>query len=136
MGHVGRLGEYPPRAMIGIAMLNGVGRFVHPFGGIERSIPPNPISVSVPQKDGFTLLDMTTSVVAGGKFDVKQARGEQLPEGWLLNSRGESVIDFLLMRNDNTTSVPPLGGPQLRISVHGRCYRRWTISCWMQQSST
>ena len=131
MGHVGRLGDYPPRAMIGIAMLNGVGRFVHPFGGIERRIPPNPISVSVPQKDGFTLLDMTTSVVAGGKFDVKQ-----LPEGWLLNSKGESVIDFLLMRNDNTTSVPPLGGPQLRISVHGRCYRRWTISCWMQQSST
>ena len=117
MGHVGRLGDYPPRAaregMIGIALLNGVGRFVQPFGGTERRLPPNPLSIAVPrQNETPALLDMTTSVVAGGKFDVKRARGEKLPAGWLNDSQGKPVTDPSQMRNDNTTVVPPLGGDQ------------------------
>lgn len=117
MGHVGRLGDYPPRAakegMIGIALLNGVGRFVHPFGGTERRIPPNPLSIAVPRQNGGpAMLDITTSVVAGGKFDVKRARGEQLPEGWLVDSQGEPVTDPKRMQGDKTTAVPPLGGTQ------------------------
>ena len=117
MGHVGRLGDYPPRAaregMIGIALLNGVGRFVHPFGGTERRIPPNPLSIAVPRRDEIpALLDITTSVVAGGKFNVKSARGEQLPEGWLVDSQGEPVTDPDRVRSDRTTAVPPLGSAQ------------------------
>lgn len=117
MGHVGRLGDYPPRAarkgMIGIALLNGVGRFVHPFGGTERRIPPNPLSIAVPrQNEAPALLDITTCVVAGGKFSVKKARGEQLPEGWLVDSQGKPVTDPDRVRNDKTTAVPPLGGAQ------------------------
>ena len=117
MGHVGRLGDYPPRAaregMIGIALLNGVGRFVHPFGGIERRIPPNPLSIAVPrQNEAPALLDITTCVVAGGKFNVKSARGEQLPEGWLVDSQGKPVTDPRRVRSDKTTAVPPLGGSQ------------------------
>ncbi len=117
MGHVGRLGDYPPRAaregMIGIAMLNGVGRFVHPFGGVERRLPPNPLSIAVPRQNAPpAMLDITTCVVAGGKFNVKQARDEQLPEGWLVDSQGEPVTDPNRVRNDKTTAVPPLGGAQ------------------------
>jgi uncharacterized oxidoreductase len=117
MGHVGRLGDYPPRAaregMIGIALLNGVGRFVHPFGGTERRIPPNPLSIAVPRQNSApALLDITTSVVAGGKFDVKRARGEQLPEGWLIDSQGKPVTDPNRVRDDEATAVPPLGGTQ------------------------
>jgi uncharacterized oxidoreductase len=117
MGHVGRLGDYPPRAaregMIGIALLNGVGRFVHPFGGTERRIPPNPLSIAVPRQNSApAMLDMTTCVVAGGKFGVKSARGEQLPEGWLVDSQGKPVTDPQRVRSDRTTAVPPLGGAQ------------------------
>ena len=117
MGHVGRLGDYPPRAamegMIGIALLNGVGRFVHPFGGTERRIPPNPLSIAVPRQNEVpALLDITTSVVAGGKFDVKRARKQNLPEGWLVDSEGEPVTDAQRVRDDQTTAVPPLGGAQ------------------------
>ena len=71
-GHAGRMGEYPPIAaaagMIGIVLLNGGGRFMHPHGGTSRRLPPNPIAISVPRKNGAPLLlDMTLSVVAGGK---------------------------------------------------------------------
>ncbi|MFC1717662.1 Ldh family oxidoreductase [Candidatus Poribacteria bacterium] len=116
MGHIGRLGDYPPRAaeegMIGIALLNGVGRFVHPFGGVERRIPPNPLSIAVPrQNEAPAMLDITTCVVAGGKFNVKSARNEKLPEGWLIDSQGKPVTDPDRVRDD-ATAVPPLGGAQ------------------------
>lgn len=127
MGHVGRLGDYPPRAaeegMIGIAMLNGVGRFVHPFGGTERRIPPNPLSISVPrQNKPPAMLDITTSVVAGGKFDVKRARNEVLPEGWLVDSQGEPVTDADRVQDDMTTAVPPLGGVQFGHKGYGLAF--------------
>ena len=80
-GHAGRMGEYPPIAaragMIGIVLLNGGGRFMHPHGGTSRRLPPNPIAISVPRQGGEPLLlDMTLSVVAGGKLLVQTARGE------------------------------------------------------------
>lgn len=117
-GHAGRMGEYPPLAaragMIGIVLLNGGGRFMHPFGGTSRRLPPNPIAISVPRKDGEPLLlDMTLSVIAGGKMLVKIARGEQMPEGWMIDSHGQPVTnpnDFIERTED--TAVMPLGGFQ------------------------
>ena len=117
-GHAGRMGEYPPIAaragMIGIVLLNGGGRFMHPFGGTSRRLPPNPIAISVPRKDGQPLLlDMTLSVIAGGKMLVKVARGEEMPEGWMIDSDGKPVTnpnDFLERTDD--TAVMPLGGFQ------------------------
>ena len=75
-GHAGRMGEYPPIAaragMIGIVLLNGGGRFMHPHGGSSRRLPPNPIAISVPRQGGEPLLlDITLSVVAGGKLLVQ-----------------------------------------------------------------
>ena len=58
------------------------------------------------------MVNITTCVVAGGKFNVKSARGEQLPEGWLVDSQGKPVTDPGRVRNDKTTAVPPLGGVQ------------------------
>jgi uncharacterized oxidoreductase len=117
-GHAGRMGEYPPIAaragMIGIVLLNGGGCFMHPFGGTSRRLPPNPIAISVPRKDGEPLLlDMTLSVIAGGKMLVKAARGEKMPEGWMIDSHGKPVTDpndFLERMED--TAVMPLGGFQ------------------------
>lgn len=117
-GHAGRMGEYPPIAaragMIGIVLLNGGGRFMHPHGGTSRRLPPNPIAISVPRADGEPLLlDMTLSVVAGGKFLVQSARGEQIPEGWMIDSDGNAVTDPNVFRErPNDTAVMPLGGFQ------------------------
>ena len=117
-GHAGRMGEYPPIAaragMIGIVLLNGGGRFMHPFGGTSRRLPPNPVAISVPRKNNEPLLlDMTLSVIAGGKMLVKIARGEQMPEGWMIDTDGKPVTDpndFLERTED--TAVMPLGGFQ------------------------
>lgn len=117
-GHAGRMGEYPPIAaaagMIGIVLLNGGGRFMHPHGGTSRRLPPNPIAISVPRKNGAPLLlDMTLSVVAGGKLLVQTARGEQIPEGWMIDSEGNPITDAAAFRErPEDTAVMPLGGFQ------------------------
>ena len=117
-GHAGRMGEYPPIAadagMIGIVLLNGGGRFMHPHGGTSRRLPPNPIAISVPRKNGAPLLlDMTLSVVAGGKLLVQTARGEQIPEGWMIDSEGNPITEPVAFRErPEDTAVMPLGGFQ------------------------
>jgi uncharacterized oxidoreductase len=97
-GHIGRLGAYPPLAAeqdcIGVVMLNGGARFTAPYGGVGRRLPPNPIAISVPVENGAPLmLDITTSVAAGGKVEVNRARGKLLPDGWLVDSQGQTVND-------------------------------------------
>ena len=113
--HIGRLGAYPPlaaqRDCIGVVMLNGGARFTAPFGGTGRRLPPNPIAVSVPTPDGPPLmLDMTTSMAAGGKVDVLGSQGRQVPEGWLVDIEGKSVLDPMAFRNGEAAMLP-MGGP-------------------------
>jgi uncharacterized oxidoreductase len=114
-GHIGRLGAYPPMAAeqdcIGLVLLNGGARFTAPFGGVGRRLPPNPIAISVPVEGGAPLmLDITTSVAAGGKVDVARARGKALPEGWLVDAQGNTVTDPNRFR-EGEVAMLPLGGP-------------------------
>lgn len=93
--HVGRLADYCRMAAeagcVGIMAVNGHGgdQGVAPFGGADRRLPTNPIGFGFPTGKGFPfLLDMTTSMVAGGKLRVAIARNESVPEGWILDSEG------------------------------------------------
>lgn len=115
--HICRLGDYPPRianeGMIGMVWLNGGGLFMAPFGSADRRLRPEPIAFSAPREKGSpVMLDMTMSVVAGGKIEQKIIRDESLPEGWLVDQRGEYVTDPKLYRKDQKTGVLPLGGLQ------------------------
>lgn len=112
--HIGRLGAYPPMAAdedcIGILLLNGGSRFTVPFGGTSRRLPPNPISMAVPSAGGpVMMLDITTSMAAGGKVEVYAARNQQLPPGWLIDDDGNEVRDPTLFRAGETAMLP-LGG--------------------------
>lgn len=114
-GHIGRLGAYPPMAAdegcIGVILLNGGARFMAPFGGVGRRLPPNPIAISVPVEGGqHMMLDITTSIAAGGKVDLYRARGWPVPEGWLVNENGENVADPSAFWRDNVAMLP-FGGP-------------------------
>ncbi|MHB8577284.1 MAG: Ldh family oxidoreductase, partial [Dehalococcoidia bacterium] len=97
--HVGRVGAYPAMAaaagMIGIAAVNnsGAGQLQAPYGGVERRMSPNPISISFPTGGTPFLLDMTTSVVAGGKLDVARNKGQELPVGWVVRPDGTPMRD-------------------------------------------
>lgn len=110
-GHIGRLGAYPPMAAerdcIGVILLNGGAQFVAPYGGVARRLPPNPIAISVPTATGvMPMLDITTSVAAGGKVDVYRARGLPLPDGWLVDSEGKAVTDAERFREGDVAMLP------------------------------
>ena len=95
--HIGRLGEYSMMAakedLIGLVVCNS-GRLVAPFGGIDRIMSTNPITVAIPAgKERDFLLDMATSVHAEGKVHVWRSRGEQLPNGWIIDKEGTPSID-------------------------------------------
>ena len=113
-GHIGRLGAYPPIAVgedcIGAILLNGGKKFTAPFGGTARRLPPNPLAISVPTCAGSPLtLDMTTSVVAGGKVSFYRALGRPIPDDWLIGKDGERVTDVNTFFN-NEGAMLPLGG--------------------------
>jgi len=116
-GHVGRLGEYAAQAlsrdMIGIVTTNnhGGGQALSPFGGLARRLSPSPIAIAVPGGRDFPIvLDMTTSVVAEGKVRVKKARGERLPQGWILDAAGNPSTDPNDLYGPPQGSLTPLGG--------------------------
>ncbi len=112
--HIGRLGAFPPVAAeqncIGVIMLNGGARFTAPFGGTDRRLPPNPIAISVPTASGTPMmLDITTSMVAGGKLEVLSARNQSAPAGWLVDGAGQTVTDPAALRTPHAAMLP-LGG--------------------------
>jgi uncharacterized oxidoreductase len=119
--HVGRLGAYTELAaaqeMAAIAAVNnsGAGLLMAPYGGVERRLSPNPISIAFPTGGTPFLLDMTTSVVAGGKIDVARNKGVPLPEGWAVDEDGSPLTDPALFRPGGTIggrrgAILPLGG--------------------------
>ena len=115
--HVGRLGAYPLMAaqagMIGIATANS-GRSpkaVAPFGGREARLGTNPIAIAVPSDlPGPLCLDMATSAVAVGKLTLAQARGEQIPLGWIVDKDGKQTTDPARFRPGG--ALLPLGGTE------------------------
>ncbi len=98
--HVGRLTDYPLMAaeagMIGL-MTADSGRSaknVVPYGGRSRRLGTNPICMAVPSDlDGPMFIDFATSAVAGGKISVAVARGESIPEGWIVDRDGNPTTD-------------------------------------------
>ena len=123
--HIGRLGDYPPRiaeeGMIGMVWLNGGGVFLAPFGSADRRLRPEPIAFSAPRKKGPPfMLDMTMTVVAGGKIEQKSIRGEQMPDGWVIDPQGAYVSDPTRYKEDpDNTGVLPLGGMQFGHKGYG-----------------
>jgi uncharacterized oxidoreductase len=121
--HMGRLGDYPPRiaqhGMVGMIWTNSGGLAVGPFGSAERKLRLAPVAYAVPRRDGPPLmLDMTLSVVAGGKVEQKIVRDEPIPEGWLIDDEGKYVTDGDRY-HDSEAAILPLGGLQFGHKGHG-----------------
>ena len=99
-GHTGRLGEYAIQAaeqgMMGLVLSTGSsqGGIVAPFGATSRALNTNPISWAVPTaRLPILFLDMATSIVAQGKIMAAIDKGVEIPQGWLLNAKGEPTTD-------------------------------------------
>jgi uncharacterized oxidoreductase len=99
--HLGRIGEHTAAVaeagLAAILLVNCQGsapqQFLAPYGGAERRLTNNPVSVAVPGVEHPVLLDMALSVIAGAKVNLALARGLQLPEGCLLDASGEPSTD-------------------------------------------
>lgn len=114
-GHIGRLAAYPlmaaQRGMIAMITADS-GRspkHVAPFGGAKARLGTNPICFAMPSNlEGPLFFDMATSAAAAGKIGVAIARGEQVPQGWLIDSEGRPSIDPRVLRQGG--ALLPLGG--------------------------
>lgn len=117
-GHTGRLGEYAEFAakekLAFFATVNshGAGRRVAPPGGKEGRISTNPICFGVPTSNHPVVIDFGTSVVAEGKVRVYFQKGEQTPDGWLLNAEGQPTTDPAVLYTDPRGTILPFGGSQ------------------------
>jgi len=116
--HVGRLGQFTEivarAGMVGIAMANSSrAHQVAPYGGIDRRLCTNPISMAAPSEgEHIALFDVATSVRAAGKLLVAQARGQQVPEGWIIDDEGRPTTDPWIWSFDDkpTGALLPFGG--------------------------
>ncbi len=116
-GHIGRAGAYPLMAAragtVAQIFANGghFGGQVAPFGGIDGRLYTDPLAFAAPRREADpVLLDMTTSVVSEEKVRVAGDRGEEVPEGWLIDSEGRPTRDPRTFRSDPPGSILPLGG--------------------------
>ncbi|MDG6926672.1 MAG: Ldh family oxidoreductase [Nitrososphaerota archaeon] len=96
--HVGRVADYPALAasedMIGVMMVKAYGELVAPWGGRKGLLATSPISFAIPTgTHGQIVGDFATSASAEGKVRVRQARGEKVPTGWLLDSQGKPTVE-------------------------------------------
>jgi len=115
-GHIGRLSSYSQMAakagMIGLVTADS-GRSpkaVAPFGGREARLGTNPITIAIPSDlDGPLYLDMATSAAAAGKIGVAVARGESVPDGWVIGKDGKPTNDPRQLRQGG--ALLPMGGP-------------------------
>ena len=115
--HIGRVAAYPLMAaregMLAIMTADSgrSAKAVAPFGGRVARLGTNPIAIAVPSDlDGPFYVDMATSAVAVGKIKLAQARGEPIPEGWVVNADGTPTTDPGAY--DNGGVLLPLGGSE------------------------
>ncbi|MBX6316517.1 MAG: Ldh family oxidoreductase, partial [Isosphaeraceae bacterium] len=118
-GHIGRLGEYAERAaeqgliLITTVNNNGAGQRVAPPGGIAGRLGTNPLCIAIPTATTPVVLDFGTSVVAEGKVRVHYLNGKTpVPEGWLLDHRGQPTTDPSVLYEPPFGSILPMGGSQ------------------------
>lgn len=80
--------------MIGIGMTNAPA-CVAPPGGAKPVLGTNPISMAVPNSDGGIgfAFDQSTSATAIGKVRVAASKGEQVPEGWIIDAEGNPTTE-------------------------------------------
>ena len=114
--HVGRVADYPMMAakagMIGMMTCDSgrTKKNVVPFGGKETRLGTNPISIAMPSNlDGPFYIDISTAAAAG-KINVAVSRGDEIPNGWLMDKDGNPTNDPTQLKKGG--ALLPLGGSE------------------------
>jgi len=95
--HFGAAGYYCEKAVreefIGLTLTNSEPA-MPPWGGYEAFFGTNPIALGVPTGTGPPILiDLSTSIVARGQIIAASQRGDSIPEGWAVDSKGNITTE-------------------------------------------
>jgi LDH2 family malate/lactate/ureidoglycolate dehydrogenase len=94
----------------GMGMVTNASRAMPPWGGAKALLGTSPFAVGVPGgEQGDFVLDMSPCVAARGKIRKAARRGEDIPEGYALDSEGRPTTDPTAALNG---VVLPMGGPK------------------------
>lgn len=115
--HYGIAGYYATMAteknMIGITGTNARPSIAPTFG-IENMLGTNPLVFGIPTDEEFPfVIDCATSTTQRGKIEVYARTGKSMPEGWVIDRKGESTTDSIQALQDlikGTAALTPLGG--------------------------
>ena len=98
------------RNMIGIYVAVGSANHMPPWGGTDQLLSTNPISVAIPSKaNPPIILDMATTVAAYGKVKTLLLSGGKMPEGWMIDKKGNALTDPAKSKDG---FLLPIGGPK------------------------
>ena len=98
-----------------VAMVTAVSgrspKAVAPFGGRAARLGTNPIAIAMPSnlEEPF-FIDMATSAAAAGKVKLAQARGDSIPDDWVVDKDGRQTTDPAALGEGG--AIQPLGGAQ------------------------
>jgi uncharacterized oxidoreductase len=114
--HVGRIGTYAELATrAGCAFTAFVNVTDHrdvqaPWGCAEPRLGTNPFCTAVPGADAPSLmLDMATTTIAAGKARVAYNKGSKVPDGCLIDDRGQPTDDPTGFIHDRTGALLSFG---------------------------
>jgi ureidoglycolate dehydrogenase (NAD+) len=109
--HVGALGRYAQwiagRGHAAIVIVAGIPLMAY-HGSSVASIATSPLAIAVPGPDGGSapvLLDMSTSIIPGGRVSEALAAGVPLPEGVAIDAQGKPTTDA-----KEAKTLLPIGG--------------------------
>lgn len=110
--HAGAGGVYSALALdhdlIGIYMAVASANVMPPWGGSDRLLGTNPISIAIPAGDEPAFqLDIATTVTSHGAIKVLAQSGGTMPEGWVVDDEGLPITD---PHRANEGFLLPIGG--------------------------
>lgn len=83
--------QFADSGLVGFAFSNTRPLMPAP-GGAERVVGNNPMAIAFPAQPGApVVVDMAMSATAMGKIRLAQANGQEIPEGWATDARGQST---------------------------------------------
>src|SRR5699024_8553036 len=111
ISHSGALGYFVEKAaeqdMVAISVCQS-DPMVVPFGGTEPYFGTNPIAFSAPTNDERIItFDMATTVQAWGKVLDARSKGNDIPDTWAVNDKGEPTTN-----SRDVHALVPVAGPK------------------------
>ena len=95
--HIGRLGAYTEnlaeKGLVSLCLASESGKSAAPWGSCEGRLGTNPISFGAPNEGEPIVMDFATTAFSQGKIFVAIDKGEQIPEGVLMDKYGRSTTN-------------------------------------------